>query len=73
MSAHDLHVRLTRDGSLSRRSFLHRSASGLLGSAAFGWAGTVRAEADALRRRGMACTLSPWPRLASSCPGRPGP
>ena len=57
MSTHDLHVRLTRDGGLSRRSFLRRSASGLLGSAAFGWAGTVRAEADALRRRGMACIL----------------
>jgi Protein of unknown function (DUF1501) len=57
MSNHDLHVRLTRDGSLSRRSFLRRSASGLLGSAALGWAGTVRAEADALRRRGMACIL----------------
>ena len=57
MSTHDLHVRLTRDGGLSRRSFLRRSASCLAGGAAFGWAGTVRAEADALRRRGMACIL----------------
>ena len=48
---------LTRDGGLTRRSFLLRSTSGLLGSAAFGWAGRVRAEADALRRRGMACIL----------------
>ena len=57
MSNHDLHVRLTRDGSLSRRSFLRRTASCLAGVGALGWAGTVRAEADALRQRGMACIL----------------
>jgi uncharacterized protein (DUF1501 family) len=52
MHTPDLFVRLGRDGEISRRGFLAASAA-----TGLGFAHALKASADELRRRGMACIL----------------
>jgi uncharacterized protein (DUF1501 family) len=56
MDLHNLFVEMGRDGVLSRRSFLHTAAAAPA-LAGLGWMNGVKAEADALRKRGTACIL----------------
>ncbi len=55
MLTQDLHLQITRDGVLNRRSFLRNTAVG--GVAALSWMDVVRLEAAQLRQRGKACIL----------------
>jgi uncharacterized protein (DUF1501 family) len=56
MNTHDLFVQIGRQGVISRRSFLYTTAAATsLGS--LSWMSAVKAEADELRKRGMACIL----------------
>jgi len=57
MLLQDLHVQVTRDGVRSRRSFLRSVAVGATGAATLSWMDALRAGADELRQRGLACIL----------------
>jgi hypothetical protein len=58
MLTSNLHVNLAPDGGvLSRRFFLRSVAAGAAGAAGLGWMDAVRAQADTLRKQGMACIL----------------
>lgn len=52
-----MHVQATRDGVLSRRTFLRSTAAGAAGLGLFGWKDALTAGAAELRRRGMSCIL----------------
>src|SRR5215831_14819953 len=53
-----MHVQTTRDGVLSRRSFLRNVAiGGGVGLGMLGWKDAVTLHAEELRKRGMACVL----------------
>src|SRR5215831_9064695 len=53
-----MHVQTTRDGVLSRRSFLRNVAiGGGVGLGMLGWKDAVTLHAEELRKRGMACIL----------------
>src|SRR5262245_64378488 len=54
MHAPDRYVRLDRPGEISRRSFL---AAGAAATTGLGFAHAMKARADDLRKRGMACIL----------------
>jgi hypothetical protein len=61
MSEHTLmHIQTSRDGVVSRRSFLRTMGAGTAGLAAagaFGWKEAVTVHAEELRKQGMACIL----------------
>ncbi len=57
MLTQDLYIRMSRDGVLSRRSFLRNVAIGAAGVSALPWMDAVRVQADELRKQGMACIL----------------
>ncbi len=57
MLTQDLHIRMTRDGVFSRRSFLRNIAVGAAGVSALSWMDALRVNADELRKKGMACIL----------------
>jgi hypothetical protein len=57
MLTQDLHLQISRDGVVSRRSFLRTTALGAVGVSALSWMDVVRLEAAELRQRGMACIL----------------
>jgi hypothetical protein len=57
MLTQDLHLQITNDGVLSRRSFLRNVAAGTAGVAALNWMDVIRLQAAELRQRGMACIL----------------
>jgi uncharacterized protein (DUF1501 family) len=52
-----MHVRTSREGVLSRRSFLRTLAAGAAGMGAFGWKDTLTLHADEMRKQGLACIL----------------
>jgi uncharacterized protein (DUF1501 family) len=56
MNTHDLFVHISRHGVLSRRSFLHTTAAATT-LTSLSWMYAVKAEAEPLRKRGMACIL----------------
>jgi hypothetical protein len=57
MLTQDLHLQITPDGVLNRRSFLRHTAAGAAGVAALSWMDVVRLQAAEMRQRGMACIL----------------
>jgi len=57
MLTHDMYVRVTADGTCSRRSFLRATAAGAAGLAGLSFADALRAAAPELRKRGMSCIL----------------
>jgi hypothetical protein len=57
MLTNDLFLRMTRDGVVSRRSFLRNVAIGTAGVSALTWMDAMRVQAEELRQRGMACIL----------------
>jgi uncharacterized protein (DUF1501 family) len=52
-----MHVRTTRDGVFSRRTFLRSMAVGAAGLGILGWKEAVTLQAAEMRKRGMACIL----------------
>jgi uncharacterized protein (DUF1501 family) len=57
MLVNDWYLEVTRDGVCSRRSFLKKLAVGAGGLAALGWRDALRASAEELRKKQMACIL----------------
>ncbi len=53
----NLHLQMTRDGVLNRRTFLRSVAVGAGAVSALSWMDLVRANAGDLRKRGMSCIL----------------
>src|SRR5947199_2253808 len=52
-----MHIRTTRDGLISRRTFIRNVASGAAAMGLLGWKEAVTLHAEELRKRGMACIL----------------
>src|SRR2546421_47442 len=52
-----MHVQTSRDGVVSRRTFLRGLAAGATGLGALGWKETVALHAAELRKQGLACIL----------------
>src|SRR5262245_39819222 len=57
MLTHNEFVRMTRDGVLSRRTFMRNVSVATAGVAGLTWMDAVRVQADDLRKEGMACIL----------------
>src|SRR5262245_29791919 len=52
-----MHVQTSRDGVLSRRTFLRGVGAGVAGAGLMGWKDTLTLHAEELRKQGMACVL----------------
>ncbi|HEV3238672.1 MAG TPA: DUF1501 domain-containing protein, partial [Gemmataceae bacterium] len=52
-----MHVRTTGDGVINRRSFIRSVAASAAGLSMLGWKEAITAQAEELRKRGMACIL----------------
>jgi hypothetical protein len=52
-----MHIRTGSQGVVSRRTFLRQVSIGAAGAGLWGWKETVTAQADELRKQGMACIL----------------
>jgi uncharacterized protein (DUF1501 family) len=52
-----MHVRTSGDGVINRRSFIRSVAASAAGLSMLGWKEAITANADELRKRGMACIL----------------
>src|SRR5712692_577585 len=52
-----MHIQTSRDGLISRRSFIRSVAAGAAGLGVLGWKEAVALHAEELRKRGMACIL----------------
>src|SRR2546428_9322608 len=52
-----MHIRTTRDGLISRRTFIRNVASGAAAMGLLGWKEAVTLHAEELRKKGLACIL----------------
>jgi hypothetical protein len=52
-----VHVQTSRDGVVGRRAFLRNVAAGAAGLGLMGWKEAVTANAEEMRKRGLACIL----------------